>query len=515
MKRSLPIVLLLIAAVCLVWWLAWPQETSPKSAERAHAPLGDTAPLVESAPVLASSTEPRSSARDATAAAPAASDAAAAAAPVRAKVDKTARDWVQLLIQDRFGAAIASADVKMVGLRTRREPGSHHSWPDEPSVGRSDAQGKVRLWHPLWVNSDDETGSLTFLVTHPEYVARTVDQFEIGPELREPRVVVLERGAFVIVSGWIDSPSEVITAIEPHLTWEVRLAKDAWLRVRDGRLSTANIPPGEHALYLSYAHPERGVFFSDVTRFTLGDAEQKELHLQLHAPRKLEGRIEDEVPRPVRNGLVQLNLQIGSGPSSPVRALRTFDAPIREDGTFTFANLPPGDGQIIALCDGWASERVDSSESGAAASSTPAENEPDAKEAWRRRDMRFVPAKLDPAEFAAEGRVFVLAMEPTSSLKATLKRADGTPAAGVKLSCWPNVRWSSGFSSVFLDHEWSATSDARGRIEIANMPWGSVWCGVEDRALALALVDGERSRQLQLEPGQLLELELEVVAKEQ
>ncbi len=514
MKRSLPIVLLLIVAAFVVWWLARSDDAAPNAGERANARssarVEDAGPRADAAPQLAGVVEPGESTRDASAIASAPS-AAQPTPSTPAKVDKSARDWVQLLIQDRFGAAIANADVKMVGLRTQREPGSHYSWPDEPSVGRSDAQGKVRLWHPVWVNSDDETGSLTFLVTHPEYVAKTVDQFEIGPE---PRVVVLDRGAFVIVSGWIDSPSERITAVEPHLTWEVRLAKDAWQPIRDGRLSTANIPPGEHALYLSYSHPERGVCFSAVARFTLADAEQKELHLQLFPPRRLEGRLEDEVPRPVRNGLARLNLQIGAGPSSPVRALRAFDAPIREDGTFTFANLPPGDGQIIALCDGWASERVDAAEHSAAPARAPSEPQPDAHEAWRLRDARFVAQRVDPAEFAEAGRVFVLAMEPTSSLKATLKRADGTPAAGVKLSCWPNVRWSSGFSSVFLDQEWSATSDARGRIEITNLPWGEVWYGVQDAELDLARVDGERSRQVQLEPSQTIEVELELVAKE-
>ena len=129
----------------------------------------------------------------------------APAAP--AKVDKAARDWVNLIVQDRFGAPVANAEISMFGMRTKSHPGSHYAWPTEPSLGRTAADGTARVWYPVWVTPDDEAGELTFKVSHPDFVTKVVDNFKVGAE---KRTIVLERGSFVMVSGWIDSPSERI-----------------------------------------------------------------------------------------------------------------------------------------------------------------------------------------------------------------------------------------------------------------------------------------------------------------
>jgi hypothetical protein len=37
---------------------------------------------------------------------------------------------------------------------------------------------------------------------------------------------------------------------------------------------------------------------------------------------------------------------------------REFTAEVRPDGSFEFESIPPGAGQIIGICNGWASARV-------------------------------------------------------------------------------------------------------------------------------------------------------------
>src|SRR5258705_2850604 len=410
----------------------------------------------------------------------------ASAAPAPVVVDKRARDWVNLIVQDRLGAPVPNAEINMVGMRTKRDPRAHYAWPTEPSLGRTAADGTGRIWYPVWVTPDDEAGKLTFKVSPPDFVTRIVDDFDVGAERR---VIVLERGAFVIVSGWIESASERILDVEPLLTEEVKLPGGAWQRIRDGRLSTANIQTGAHAIYLRHADAEKGLWFSAVTPFSLAEAEQKELHLQLLPATRLEGRLEDEVPRPVLNGTVLLNLLVVDRAGGPVTMMREFRAPIRADGTFALPDLPPGDGQIIALCDGWASERVGDP-------GTP--------------DDERIAQKVDPAS----GGIFVLKMEPTASLKATLRDPQGKPVEGAFLSCWPNVQWLNGYSSTFLGQSWSATSDARGEVVVANIPCGTVWYGVAHRELDLEMGAEDRTQQADLQPGKTLEVVLDLVAKE-
>src|SRR5262249_48340810 len=159
-------------------------------------------------------------------------------------------------------------------------------------------------------------------------------------------------------------------------------------------------------------------------------------------------------------------------------------------GTFTVPDLPPGDGQIIALCEGWASERVADAESGGG-----------------RGEDQLIAQRVDPATSG----VFVLKMEPTASLKATLRDPEGKPVKGAILSCWPNVRWLTGYSSVFLDRGWSETSDARGEVLVTNIPWGTTWYGVSHHELDLPIGEDDRSRQAPLESGKTYEVVLDLV----
>src|SRR5262245_718360 len=67
----------------------------------------------------------------------------------------------------------------------------------------------------------------------------------------------------------------------------------------------------------------------------------------------LQGRLDDVVPRPVLDGRVRVRLDRAGAQGD-----RDFEAVVRADGTFELAGLPPGHGQIAALCRGWVSLRT-------------------------------------------------------------------------------------------------------------------------------------------------------------
>ncbi len=499
-----------IAAIAvLVALLLWffrsdAPEPAPEAAPRTAvvAPPTD----VPSTPLAAeAASEPREVVRDVAAppTPPAESIATPASASAAAPLgfDRKARDWIHVIVQDTHGAPVPNAEIRLTGLRSPRDPGSHWGWfLDEPSIGRTAIDGTAKLWFPVWIDADSQTGAVSLSVQHPDFITHDDQRFEIGPE---PRVIVLEQGGFVVVSGWFESPSEVVKDVFPHMTWGARIQPDAWLPIKDGRLSCASVPPGEHGIYLTHNSPEHGVCFSAAEMFTLEVGEQKAVHLQLFPARKLEGQLDPAVPRPILNGAVTLNLQIGERTVPNATMLREYGAPVNADGTFVIENLPPGDGQIIAICDGWASAGV------------PAGREYlhqlDAKPELVAEQLAIygnVPQPV-PADF---GATFAVKMEPTATLKATLVDAAGKPVEGATLTLWPNVVWRTGYSNLFMQRTCEGKSDANGLVTITNIPSGQTSGGVAHPTLVVpANAQGRRYIEARFEPGKTTDMRIELV----
>lgn len=424
-----------------------------------------------------------------------------APAQVEARPARDAQGRLDLLVQDRHGAAIADATVILAGLRSQDSPGSGfhaNAWG-----GTSARDGSVTLAFPLWVDDELRTSRLTLRVSHPDYEAKLVDDVSIEDG---PQVVVLERGAFLVVSGWIESPGELVREVVPHLSDEARIAPGSWIAIQDGRLSNATIPPGPHALWLEHRAADGRLYFSEVEPFELARDTQHELHLRLVPARTLAGRLESEVPRPVEEGRVLLNLLVGARGAGP-KAMRSFRADVRSDGSFELADLPPGEGQIVAACSGWISERVD----GGAAALGVREGDPEAYQralesgAWR----AWLPQSVEPA--SVEG-VFELAMEPVASLEATLLGPDGAPVEGAMLALSPNVLWRNGYATIFLDRGFHGTSDAEGRVRIDELPAGICLYSVTHARLGLPVGShGIRAEQVELHSGETAKLALELV----
>lgn len=481
MKRSfLSAVLVLLVAllVGLFFWLRTPVQHEPASSTTSTTPSENE----RSTPSLATASQPNELAREVVQAPVIEATAATANAPQPAatlppKHDKDARGTVHLIVQDRFGAAVANAEVRLTGLRSKREPGSHWGLDEEAKIGKSAADGTVAISFPVWLDVELEVGSLTLAIRHPEFVTLELDMFEVTDE---PRIVVLERGAFVIVSGYIGSKENVVRDVVVRVTDEVDVAADSWLPIKDGRLSNATIPPGEHGLCLAHRASNDRLFYSDAAFFELAPSEQKELHLELFPAITIEGVLDRAVPRPIRAGSVMANLSLGDL-QSKAKAMRVFTAEVDEAGAFVLDGLPPGDGQIIGMCDGWVSKRVSESEA----------DDDDAP----REDRELTPQSIDTA---STGTVFELLMEPTATVIADVRDADGKPVAGATLSLWPNVRWRIGYSQIFMGRSYEGVSDAEGRAVVTNLPAGRCGYGVTHERWELPQ-DSQGFRYLSLE----------------
>jgi len=302
------------------------------------------------------------------------------------------------------------------------------------------------------------------------------------------RVLQLEFGSVLIVSGYIGDPNNVVFDIEPRLSANAMVGYKDWEPLRDGRLSTNRTQPGEHTLYLEYTDPDGVAYFSELETVVIEAGGRRELALELEPAWTLRGRLASNVPRPVLEGEVMVNqLFVGDERSG---AHRTQRAKIEADGTFVLSNLPPGKGEIIGLCDGWASR-----------------TEPGTR-----------PHQIILQQFEAGDEDFVLEMDQTADFTLEILGPGGEPLPGAELSCWPNVRWSNSVAQIFLERTFTARADSSGVARLTGLPAGETPFSVTYEELVLPATDKggyvSRSRSAQFEVGQELRRTVRLVSRD-
>jgi hypothetical protein len=402
----------------------------------------------------------------------------AAAAPVdparRPRPPKDAQGALRLTVLDaRTGAPVPQAKVSFLGLRRDDEPAAEYLWDgDAPSV-ETDVHGVARIPFPAWVHGLAPTQALDTTVVHPDYITFRGD-LKVE-SLEQDATVRLERGAILIVSGWIGAPSNVVRDVKPQMDDDAGLDAESWRPMRDGRPSTNRLAPGPHALAISWRGPEGALWHSRVEVLEIAPGEQREIALELLPAVTLVCQIDPAVPRPVLNGQVEISMDFG--PPHGATALRTWTTGVAPDGTFRVEELPQGTGELIALCDGWVCKR----------------------EIVQRKEEG-----LDPGTERHNPRVVVplrepltVPMEPTATLVVRTVDAAGAPVPGARVDVWPNVVWSNGYSSLFLGRTWSASTDATGAARLENLP------PAEGQGLAVNLEGWSRAQGQGPHPDQL------------
>jgi hypothetical protein len=364
---------------------------------------------------------------------------------------------------NKAGLPVPGAEIELTGMRTKRERGSWYGWRTEQSLGKTGPDGNLRLSYPVWVSLDDETGEITFTVKHPDYATFEENGREVAPVME----VVLELGSVLVVSGWIDSPDQVVTDVSAHFSWDVDVKPQDWLPRRDGRLTTTRVPKGNHVMYLEHESAAHGLCFSAMTEFTLEAGDTQELHLKLEPARRLVGRLDDTVPRPIVDGQVALALQMQTtqSPHSRAAVLWILRSKVGEDGSFAIDRIGAGEAQIVALCKGWASKPESVPEAPSAEGHTEA------------TPSELIPQRIDLRAAVDE---VVVAMEPTAVLEVELRLPDGSPLENAMVAAWPNACWRIGACGMFIDdRQWVAMTDARGIARIEDMPAGHHGFGVQ------------------------------------
>jgi hypothetical protein len=423
----------------------------------------------------------------------------AAVDPVYGEGDLEAKSPIVIRVLDDLGAPVADAKLTIRSMRSVDARRGHFLYRGDPPTGATDREGRVHLEHWDWVTIDARIKQVTIHVEHPDFVTYRGD-LQIRPG---EHVVHLERGATVVVTGWIGDPAVVVHDLTLRVDRESRLGADAWRTLPDGRRATNRIPPGPHWIVATHMHPKLGRMSSAPEPFEVGQVGWETLHLELHAPIDFVGQLDAVVPRPITAGHVQLVLTSGGLGDSPINLSDRYEAPIDADGSFVIQDVRPGEGQIFALCSGWASIKTladDPSQLGMRLYGEVTEERK--REALARQGQgAFI---LQRAQVPQVEAPFVVLMQRTSSLEVTILGPDGAPLESALLSASPNVQVMGVGSWIHPWREWTAKTGPNGVARIDDLPApDDLWFQASAAGMRMTKQDRDEIPSVQLSSGEV------------
>ncbi len=383
-------------------------------------------------------------------------------------------------VTTKSGVPIEGVRVTPNGLRVAESPGDHYSWPlrnvGKPPSIKTDANGKATFKfppkfgkHPDWVH----TTVVTYSLEHPEFISRRVETSTSAKRATEEMVP----GCEMIVSA-LDSQRQVIENLS------VMIAGNSPRFVSGnspGEIRSRSIPQGRRQTMLVCADKKDGNhLFSGVRSFLFTESKKVTLRgLILKPGMVIHGKLSDDVPRPVSNGIV-IAWSIPK-PDGPVNHEKRASigwrdvAEIQSDGTFRFPSLPKGGKlQVIAICDGWV---IDGNRRGSV--------------------TRGITYDLSDIEMIDElWSDLEIPMTRTAAIDVTILKPDGSPLIGATVRTFPNQAFELSGSQILGDvfctadvlnkdssrlsradvrknHRYTATTDDNGRCQLKDMPLGN------------------------------------------
>jgi beta-lactamase regulating signal transducer with metallopeptidase domain len=436
-----------------------------------------------------------------------------------------------VVVQDQDGKPIEGATVLPTGFRVK---GVHwqdaYGWNKKlfgPAVGATtDPEGRASVKYPVeGVPEEKEfTGKLVLEVSHPEFATVRLQSYAVdSPE----KPVQLIRGIHLEVSGYFGSDHQPVAEVIPNLS-EEDSDLDKWQKKENGVLAYHKLSPGGHLLQLMGRLPSGDVVYSEAFAFTAAQGKEYNFALEMKPGIRLEGRVDDRVARPVKNGRVLISVRPKEFPAwlVPEDAGDLYQKygdyrwrsyrPMAEDGSFVFESIPPGEVDVIVHGDGFVSKSIGQT-----------------KNRSPRGQLVAGPNFGIPQPFAltAPTTKIEVVTEPTATLELTAKTKQGKPVAGAAIMLSPNVLRMGGIFGETrqgsseepfrklapLPNLYSNSTDINGLAVIRNIP-----AGISDSAevyhplFQVPLKDDRRYVRLKFTPGETnkFELALEAIGEE-
>jgi len=245
------------------------------------------------------------------------------------------------------------------------------------------------------------------------------------PDKGEALPVVLRRGGTVRIVGIFEEDGRPADRIYAQIVSDEKgmTDPDTWVHEEAGALTNTRVPPGIQTLRVACFLPDGSARFSDRVNLQVAAGQPVELRLALKPGTRFAGKLDENVPRPVLDGHVDVNVLAGCDGAENLldwRARTNIDP----NGLFIFESLPSGLVELIAFCAGYASIS------------------PDARDGRRiRRPQTF---ESQPGDETA-----VVAMELTATVRVHVADKQGRPLPGARAHLNPNVIFGGRYSGIF------------------------------------------------------------------
>lgn len=392
----------------------------------------------------------------------------------------TSTEFKELVVyvQDEHGKPLQGAILDPDGFRVK---GIHrvdaHGWIEKRFGPRTkvttDQEGKASIRYPVMAFPEEklQTGDITFSVIHPEYCTTRLQQFSVeGTD----NPIKLVRGIGLQVTGHLGRDQQPVRDLVINISGESIRTSD-WSKTDQGIYTAHRLSPGPTTFQLMGRLDSGEIVFSDAQTFTAEAGKKHAFDLEMYPGIRLEGRLDDRVARPVKNGRVIISVRPKQFPAWKTGndGARIFEKtgsfhfwrtyrPIAEDGTFIVESMPAGELDVVVHGDGFVSRNG------------PRDADWDAKAQFALPQAYALSAPVTRIEVATE---------PTASLAVTARTRSGNPVEGAMVFVSPNILRMQGiFASLNRSSEepyrhiqipeihYSGKTDASGKAFIPNLP---------------------------------------------
>jgi hypothetical protein len=327
--------------------------------------------------------------------------------------------------------------------------------PDDAAPAITDANGLAHIvfemderhLHKKTLSNLLKFGFKTLYVTveHPDHPIRngSIDPLRPSP-------IQLADSDTIEIRGHRTGQTAALQHLYPLLGVNKRVqgSPPDWSQAANGLLTIrcVDVTSIQPTRWLRIVHlPDEGpAWFSDLIDLVAQKRNPISIDAELKPGVRVEGRLDDSVPRPVKNGHVVGKL--ADGRIAPENDLHLeFAAEVAADGTFVFESIPANEPlQLVAVCDGWVS-------------SSPTDDQiVEYRNRWiqsplvfdaSRFGQRFACAQIVlPAEQADKPTIL---MQPTAACEVTVQDDQGQSIPGASVSFTANYFfYGPGNSSV-------------------------------------------------------------------
>ncbi|HSI63415.1 MAG TPA: carboxypeptidase-like regulatory domain-containing protein, partial [Candidatus Saccharimonadia bacterium] len=377
----------------------------------------------------------------------------------------------RVTVTDTDGKPLPGASIKPVAYRVKENSGTamdaKNAAPDfSDDPVRTDASGVAEIECGAKTKDGNTLTELQLYVVCDGHVGN----YAFFARANVKSAVPLRRAGTVIAK--ITREGKPVDSDRVHITSSKAStdADEGFIREADGTQVNRCLREGPLLVQAAWKSNDGRLLYSKTVPVTVALDKPATCHLELEPGQHLKGRLDAQVPRPVKNARIGVCVLNVLGDVSSPRISWNDWQDVREDGTFDFPSLPPGQIHVGVLAEGWMHTY-----------------EPDA---WSIVHPLPLTAPL-PDEV-------VIPMARTYSCEVLVLGKDGQPLPGVNVSASPSLNWD-GRGNGFLDihgprldqvldkpvkaasgwdlflkrwRTYDAVTDAEGRVTISGLPSG-------------------------------------------